>query len=429
MPPHRDGTAHEAQHRAKEQAEERDATIEEDGLDQVGVDERACDIRHEKREEPAEHALDDPLEEEWAADEVVRRADEAHDRALSCARQDGHPDCGSDDDHGHARERQSEGDASDAGDVAKRVQLLYPVFAVANVVDERDRENACRHAPHCGGVANARLELYVDRRGQRGALEHVAEFTQLPLRAGERLLLRDEHRALHFGIPRHVSGRHGHGLRLCSFRDECPDLDTLLEPVEHVADVQCHETEEPEGEQRERDGDDAQCAEQRRALEGDERVAQRTGHQGAFAAGPLDPSAESKTTAPRSISTVRNSWRLISSRLCVAIKTAVPPALISRSSWKMPRVARSSRLPVCSSAMRTNGSFTTARAMATRCCSPPDSSGGYAAPLPARPTSASTPAPLDGMADVDAPVTSIAKATFCSAVRLSRRRKSWNTMP
>src|SRR5260221_653851 len=285
MPPHRDGTAHEAQHRAKEQAEERDATIEEDGLDQVGVDERACDIRHEKREEPAEHALDDPLEEEWAADEVVRRADEAHDRDLSCARQDGHPDCGSDDDHGHARERQSEGDASDAGDVA-------------------------------------------------------------------------------------------------------------------------------------------QCAEQRRALEGDERVAQRTGHQGAFAAGPLDPSAESKTTAPRSISTVRNSWRLISSRLCVAIKTAVPPALISRSSWKMPRGARSSRLPVGSSAMRTNGSFTRARAMATRCCSPPDSSGGYAVPLPARPTSASTRATWDGMADGDAPVTSSAKATFCSAVRFSRRRKS-----
>src|SRR5258707_2792379 len=194
MPPHRDGTAHEAQHRAKEQAEERDATIEEDGLDQVGVDERACDIRHEKREEPAEHALDDPLEEEWAADEVVRRADEAHDRDLSCARQDGHPDCGSDDDHGHARERQSEGDASDAGDVAKRVQLLYPVFAVANVVDERQRPNAYRPARHSDGAARARLELYVDRAGRGGAPETVPEFTQLPFRAGEAPLLTDAQR-------------------------------------------------------------------------------------------------------------------------------------------------------------------------------------------------------------------------------------------
>ena len=40
----------------------------------------------------------------------------------------------------------------------------------------------------------------------------------------------------------------------------------------------------------------------------------------------------------------------------------------------MPRVARSSRLPVGSSAISTNGSFTSARANATRCCSPPDSS-------------------------------------------------------
>ena len=40
------------------------------------------------------------------------------------------------------------------------------------------------------------------------------------------------------------------------------------------------------------------------------------------------------------------------------------------------RVARSSRLPVGSSAISANGSFTSARAIATRCCSPPDSSRG-----------------------------------------------------
>ena len=51
----------------------------------------------------------------------------------------------------------------------------------------------------------------------------------------------------------------------------------------------------------------------------------------------------------------------------------------------MPRVARSSRLPVGSSAMSTNGSFTSARANATRCCSPPDSSLGSAVDLDAEP--------------------------------------------
>ena len=64
------------------------------------------------------------------------------------------------------------------------------------------------------------------------------------------------------------------------------------------------------------------------------------------------------------------------SRSWVAMTTQVPPALMSRSSWNTPRVARSSRLPVGSSASRIGGSFTSARAIATRCCSPPDSSRG-----------------------------------------------------
>src|SRR5688572_11676327 len=43
------------------------------------------------------------------------------------------------------------------------------------------------------------------------------------------------------------------------------------------------------------------------------------------------------------------------------MRTAVPDALMSRSSWKTLRRARSSRLPVGSSAMSTKGSFTSAR--------------------------------------------------------------------
>jgi hypothetical protein len=66
--------------------------------------------------------------------------------------------------------------------------------------------------------------------------------------------------------------------------------------------------------------------------------------------------------------------RRTSSRLCVANRTAVPDALMERNISKMPSVARSSRLPVGSSASTTSGSWTSARAMATRCCSPPDSS-------------------------------------------------------
>ena len=45
-----------------------------------------------------------------------------------------------------------------------------------------------------------------------------------------------------------------------------------------------------------------------------------------------------------------------------------------------------SRLPVGSSAMRIIGRLTKARAIATRCCSPPESSSGIRSPLPSRPT-------------------------------------------
>ena len=49
-----------------------------------------------------------------------------------------------------------------------------------------------------------------------------------------------------------------------------------------------------------------------------------------------------------------------------------------------------SRLPVGSSASSTSGRLTNARAIATRCCSPPDSSAGSRLALPDSPTISST---------------------------------------
>ena len=45
-----------------------------------------------------------------------------------------------------------------------------------------------------------------------------------------------------------------------------------------------------------------------------------------------------------------------------------------------------SRFPVGSSASSTSGRFTHARAIETRCCSPPESSSGYALSLSPSPT-------------------------------------------
>ena len=62
--------------------------------------------------------------------------------------------------------------------------------------------------------------------------------------------------------------------------------------------------------------------------------------------------------------------------LCVAITIVVPVRLMASSTSMMPSDVVGSRFPVGSSASRICGWFTYARAMATRCCSPPDSSCG-----------------------------------------------------
>mmetsp|Transcript_3015 Transcript_3015/g.9240 ORF Transcript_3015/g.9240 Transcript_3015/m.9240 type:complete len:111 (-) Transcript_3015:602-934(-) len=60
--------------------------------------------------------------------------------------------------------------------------------------------------------------------------------------------------------------------------------------------------------------------------------------------------------------------------------------LISRSRFITSTVEATSRSPVGSSSRRTLGSLATARAIATRCCSPPDSSLGRCSSLSPSPT-------------------------------------------
>src|SRR6185503_2675406 len=265
---------------------------------------------------------------------------------------------------------------------------------------------------------------------------HVLEFAELLAGALERLVLRDDLDLRDFGIACDRIRHECDPLDRRTVGDEGANLDALLHLAQRVADVERDEAEQAEREEREGDRRDAERAQQRRATKGGECRLERVHHlPPAVAAGTPDAgvtpgiagttaSAESNTIAPWLSSMHRKSELRTSSRLCVAISTAVPEELISRSSWKMPRVARSSRWPVGSSAMSTNGSFTSARANATRCCSPPDSSLGNAVAFEASPTCVSTRATLSGIFDRGAPVTSSAKATFCSAVRSSSNRKS-----
>ena len=62
---------------------------------------------------------------------------------------------------------------------------------------------------------------------------------------------------------------------------------------------------------------------------------------------------------------------------CVTISTEMPWSRFNATSRSMISPLRFvSRLPVGSSASSTAGSVTMARAIATRCCCPPDSSAG-----------------------------------------------------
>jgi len=103
--------------------------------------------------------------------------------------------------------------------------------------------------------------------------------------------------------------------------------------------------------------------------------------------------------------------------LWVMTTTVVPSRRLtscSTSSTTLP-VAKSSA-PVGSSQRRTSGRFATARAIATRCCSPPESCAGKWSARAPSPTSSSASLGASGCAEI-----SVTRATFSRAVRLGIR--------
>ena len=86
-----------------------------------------------------------------------------------------------------------------------------------------------------------------------------------------------------------------------------------------------------------------------------------------------------------------------------------------------------SRLPVGSSARMSEGVGASARAMATRCCSPPESCPGKCASRCDSPTSASAARAVSKASSRSR--NSSGSATFSSAVMVGTRWKDWKTMP
>ena len=86
-----------------------------------------------------------------------------------------------------------------------------------------------------------------------------------------------------------------------------------------------------------------------------------------------------------------------------------------------------SSAPVGSSASSNRRSPTTARAIATRWLSPPDSSSGKWVARSARSSSASTSSAAARASLTRTPSSSSGSATFSTAVSPARRLKSWKT--
>ncbi len=113
---------------------------------------------------------------------------------------------------------------------------------------------------------------------------------------------------------------------------------------------------------------------------------------------------------------------------CVTITTVCSrSSTASRRKERISAPVRESRLPVGSSAKTISGRPTSARATATRCCWPPDSSAGRCPSRSPSPTAATTAANHSGSGRRPARVSG--SAMFSAAFSAGTRLKPWKTNP
>lgn len=116
--------------------------------------------------------------------------------------------------------------------------------------------------------------------------------------------------------------------------------------------------------------------------------------------------------------------------LCVVITTAVPSLRMEFSSSMTWRPFSMSRFAVGSSANSSLGLLRRARAMHTRCCSPPDNSWGRWRVFSGNPTCSRTSMMRRSRSTfLFHPVARSTKSRFSSTVRSRNNWKSWNTIP
>ena len=140
-------------------------------------------------------------------------------------------------------------------------------------------------------------------------------------------------------------------------------------------------------------------------------------------AGPVSPASRpsSRNTTRSAQAACRTLW--------VASTSAQPAAQRSRSSPITDSPVSASSAPVGSSASSSDRPPATARAMVTRCCSPPDSWAGNRPRTAPRLSESSRPCAPASAARGFTPSSSRASATFSAAVSPASRLASWKTKP
>src|SRR6476469_609718 len=148
----------------------------------------------------------------------------------------------------------------------------------------------------------------------------------------------------------------------------------------------------------------------------DQLARQRSGH----GATTWRPSASSTWRPAKSWTSC--SW--------VTRTTVRPSAFSSANSFSTAAAVAESRFPVGSSPRRIGGSLASARAIAARCCWPPDNVAGSLFAWSSIPTRDSSSHARSRRRDFGTAATkSMASTTFSATVRVGRSWKNWNTRP
>src|SRR5690606_35426450 len=394
------------------------------------------------RERGAEQRCDRALQHERQLDEEVRGAHQAHDLGLATAAHRRQPDRRRDQQHRRHGHEHGQPDRDQGGAVEHQEQRLKDAALVDDLL----------HAGAAGELVVDQLVLLgVDQLHPERELHLVLGDALRPLPVAEALLERLPGLLLGLQVDGlHVVGERvglqqpaqlldlllgdlavGAALAGLPRRAQVDvDLDAVVPVVLGLVDLHleqrrgAHEGQRDERDQHDRDGH-GEVAPQAVADLGEDEP---DPHADSLRA-PYTPRAWSRTIWPSTSSTTRlRIWSTISSSW-VAITTVVPVRLIRSSSRMIPTDVVGSRFPVGSSARMIGGRLTNARAIATRCCSPPDSSCGSRRSLPASPTISIVSGTVLITWWRGLPITCMAIATLSKTVLLLSSRKSWNTVP